>query len=151
MGVPGVIFDIDDTELQQRLDGLLAHFGDFRPVMEDIGELGVVSIAQNFEEGGRPNRWKEWSPATIEKRRVNGPWPGMILKETGAMSDIHSDVGEKSVTWSAGNVEYAAIQHFGGNTGRGGATVIPARPYMLLQEEDETEIKGLLLEFIMEE
>ena len=36
--------------------------------------------------------------------------------------------------------DYAAIQQFGGQAGRGRKVRIPARPFMLLQDEDVAEM-----------
>jgi phage gpG-like protein len=48
------------------------------------------------------------------------------------------------------NKPYAAIQHFGGMAGKGRKVKIPARPYMMIQDEDWAEIKAALNDFIIE-
>lgn len=140
-----------------------------KPVMAAIGNLVVKSVRQNFREEGRPDKW--------EKSRKH---KGRTLLGTGAlMKGIHYelDTDGNAVTVKTGPQQYAAIHQFGGTIGAhdivarnrkalrftvGGLTLyrksvhhpgsrIPARPYMLLQEEDETKIKDILANRIVDE
>lgn len=47
------------------------------------------------------------------------------------------------------NVVYAAIHHFGGPAGRGKKVKIPARPYLMVQNEDWREIRAALADYLM--
>jgi phage virion morphogenesis protein len=49
------------------------------------------------------------------------------------------------------NVIYAAIQHFGGMAGRGHKVRIPARPFMMIQDEDWKEINEVAADYLLRE
>jgi phage gpG-like protein len=134
--------------------------------MAVAGNIVVKSVKQNFREGGRPEKW------TQSKKPK-----GMTLIGTGAlMKSIHHKVDDDGmgVTVMTGPQKYAAIHQFGGTTAPheikaknrralqftvGGVTLyrkkvhhpgsnIPARPYMLLQDEDIENIKKVMLEYL---
>lgn len=139
-----------------------------KPVLAAVGNLAVKSVKQNFREGGRPERW---IPSNKPK--------GKTLVGTGALQrQIHYQVdsNEMGVTIMTGRQKYAAIHHFGGTTkphviraknaraiplNIGGMLIfrksvnhpgskIPARPYMLLQDEDVKNIKDMFMKFIID-
>ncbi len=45
---------------------------------------------------------------------------------------------------------YAAIHQFGGRAGRGHAAKIPARPFLVVQDDDLEEIKEIILDYLKE-
>ena len=135
-------------------------------ILKVAGNIVVKSVKQNFREGGRPEKW------TQSKKSK-----GMTLIGTGAlMKSIHHKVDDDGmgVTVMTGPQKYAAIHQFGGTTAPheikaknrralqftvGGVTLyrkkvhhpgsnIPARPYMLLQDEDIENIKKVMLEYL---
>ena len=137
-----------------------------KPIMAVAGNIVVKSVKQNFREGVRPEKW------TQSKKPK-----GMTLIGTGAlMKSIHHKVDDDGmgVTVMTGPQKYAAIHQFGGTTAPheikaknrralqftvGGVTLyrkkvhhpgsnIPARPYMLLQDEDIENIKKVMLEYL---
>ncbi len=137
-----------------------------KPIMAVAGNIVVKSVKQNFREGGRPEKW------TKSKKPK-----GMTLIGTGTlMRSIHYklDSDGNAVTIMTGPQKYAAIHQFGGTTAPheikaknrralqftvGGVTLyrkkvnhpgsnIPARPYMLLQDEDIENIKKVMLEYL---
>ena len=147
MNQPGLIYDHDDHEVQERVKTILGQLGDLTPAMETIGEMAKTSISRNFEDGGRPDRWEDLADATKAKRIKTRTWPGEILVNKGNLKRISYAADKQSVVISAANVPYAAIHHFGGQAGRHHATNIPARPYLLLQDEDVTEVHAILADF----
>lgn len=137
-----------------------------RPIMAVTGNMVVKSVRRNFREGGSPEKWEK-----SKKPK------GMTLIGTGAlMKGIHYELDNDgaAVTIKTGPQKYAAIHQFGGTTApheiqarnfkalgfmRGGEKVhyrkvnhpgsnIPARPYMLLQDEDIENIKTVMLEYL---
>lgn len=63
------------------------------------------------------------------KRTPGNPYPGWVT--TRLRTSVTSQASSDGMIVSIGpNVEYAAIHEFGGRTGRGGKTIIPARPYV---------------------
>ena len=139
-----------------------------KPIMAVTGNMVVKSVRQNFRDGGRPEKWEK-----SKKPK------GMTLVGTGAlMKSIHYKVDDDGmgVTVMTGPQKYAAIHQFGGQTKPheiraknrkaipltfGGVTIfrkkvnhpgskIPARPYMLLQDEDIKIIENMMIQHITE-
>lgn len=148
--MPGISIAVSDTGLQKRIAALQSGLSDLKPVLRVWGEIGVSSIARNFEEGGRPKRWKPLSPVTLalRRRRRKGTRSGRVavstkvLFVTGTLSRVRYTVLANSVQLGTAPAAraYAAIHQYGGRAGRNRKVHIPARPYMLLQQEDIAEI-----------
>jgi phage virion morphogenesis protein len=64
------------------------------------------------------------------------------------MGSIHSEAGENVVIVGTDKV-YGAIHQFGGMAGRNRKVKIPAREFLMVQDEDWIEIKEQLADFIM--
>ena len=157
---------IDDREFENLIKAMNYQGIHLKPVLAAVGNLVVKSVKRNFIEGGRPDKWTQ----------SNKP-KGMTLIGTGAlMRSIHYklDSDGNAVTIMTGPQKYAAIHQFGGTTAPheikaknrralqftvGGVTLyrkkvhhpgsnIPARPYMLLQDEDIENIKKVMLEYL---
>jgi phage virion morphogenesis protein len=128
---------------------------DLAPVFRQIGEIVTRSVRENFREGGRPQKW---TPLAIEtlmgkaggmraaytkkggrlrnsaRKRILG---NKILIDTGRLiNSITYVVGPRDVEIGT-NVEYAAVHQFGDKH-------IPARPFLMLQRQDETTISELV-------
>ncbi len=107
-------------------------------ILENIGIYMEASVVQNFEEQGRPEEWQENAPATLEKKKGN-----LILHESGLLKlGITFEVSENEVIIgpSGPALPYSAIHQFGGQAGRNRKVTIPARPYLIFQEQDKTWI-----------
>lgn len=143
---------IKDLGAARRIAQMLARLENTAPLMRTIGEIGLTSIQRNFEEGGRPRKWKELKLSTIKQRQRQGKWPGQILVRLGIGGGLLGSISYKAtkrrVILSAVKI-YAAIHHFGGKAGRGHKTTIPARPYMLLQREDHAEIRETVRDYVL--
>ena len=158
---------IDDHKFDALIEVMNDHAVHLKPVLAAVGNLAVKSVKQNFRVGGRPTRWVE-----TEKPK------GKTMIGTGAlMRQIHYKVDddESGVTIMTGPQKYAAIHQFGGTTAPheikaknrralqftvGGVTLyrkkvhhpgsnIPARPYMLLQDEDVKVIENMMIQHIV--
>jgi len=150
---------VDDSKVVALLGDLKARAGNTRPVMSEIGDIVISSIEKNIEVGGRyssPDSWKgggrKWkglAAATIKQRMKKGYWPGKILQQTGSMAgSLSKKVGSNSVTIGTNKI-YGAIQQFGGKAGRGHKVTIPARPWIVVQDEDLTEIGHAITAYLM--
>ena len=132
---------------------MLARVSNLRPVTRAIGEAGLTSIQRNFEEGGRPVKWKPLAASTIRQRKRQGNWPGQILMRRGAGGGLLGSIFYKAYStktvWTARKV-YAAIHHFGGKAGRGHKAQIPARPHMLFQREDREEFIDIVRDYVFQ-
>jgi phage virion morphogenesis protein len=149
----GVTIKIDTSDLQKLLSGLLKRMDNLSGPMAILGETILTSIQENFESGGRPTRWEPLAPSTIVERERKGKWPGRILVRTGVSGGLLGSISYEAFPRKAvvsANKIYAAIHHFGGKAGRGGKTDIPARPYMMIQDEDMDEMQAALKNYILE-
>ncbi|GAB4485987.1 MAG: phage virion morphogenesis protein [Thermodesulfovibrionales bacterium] len=139
----GITIDvrIDDGEVRALLLGIRDRIGNLKPAMSVVGQIVRSSVVRNFEAGGRPSKW----PMSQRARKEDGK----TLVDTARLrSSInarafadHAEIGT--------NVVYAAIHQFGGPAGRGRKVTIPARPYLMIQDEDWTEITAELQDYIL--
>lgn len=135
----GVTVKIDDAEFRRRIDALRKGVADASPLMKIWGEIAHASILYNFEVGGRPTAWKKLSPVTIQLKKHDK----ILRGRTGNLARITVKPGQLNVLLgtSPASRDYAAIQNFGGQAGRGRKVNIPARPFMVLQPEDKVEMR----------
>lgn len=135
----------DDKEWQRRAQSLEHGMRDVTPLMRQWGEIAHASITENFEVGGRP-RWKRLSAVTIKRKGHDRP----LIGRTGNLSRIVVQVGQTAVrlgTHPAAHA-YASIQHYGGHAGRNLKVLIPARPYMVLRDEDRAEMEETTVRYL---
>lgn len=152
---------IDDSGVREAIRGYLARFSDLTPAMKIVGDIVRTSVVKNFEVSGRPNKWeksKKKSGMTLINRHL-------------LMNSIHSKTHQDRAEVGT-NVIYAAIHQFGGQTAArtikpvhkkalfwAGAmhpvksvnhpgSKIPARPFLLVQDEDWTEIRAAVMDYI---
>lgn len=98
------------------------------PLMRSIAGSMESAVLQNFDVGGRP-KW-----LGLKYRQ------GIPLVDTeNLMGSITSDYTNDTAVVGT-NEPYAAIHQFGGKAGRGRKTTIPARPFLKLTPEDESDI-----------
>lgn len=147
MPVPQI--QVDDTRLKKRIADLMARSHDATPAFEEIGEMLLASIERNFANEGRysePGSWrggsKTWddlAASTIASRAKSGHWPGRILQVSGQLAASMSSRADSTGVTVGTNKVYAGIQNFGGQAGRGHKVTIPARPFVVVQDEDIDE------------
>lgn len=152
--------------------GLQDRIRNLRPALAEIQRLALASIRHNFTVGGRPQRW-----APLKNPRQEGRGGrGKILIRTGALqSSIEGRTNPTSVVLET-SLKYAAIHQFGGTVhlpeilprrarvlswiNRSGQRVfarrvrphavnIPARPYMMIQKNDEEVFSTVLTRYFM--
>ena len=159
---------IDDHKFDALIEVMNDHAVHLKPVLAAVGNLAVKSVKQNFRVGGRPTRWAE----------TDKPKGKTMIGSGALMRQIHYKVDndESGVTIMTGKQKYAAILHFGGKTSaheiwyknkralsftwKGVPAIygkvnhpgskIPARPYMLLQDEDIKIIENMMIQHITE-
>ncbi len=139
---------LDADMAKATLGALRAKTKNMTPVMKTIGQLLRASILKNFEQSGRPGGWIKLSPATIAKKRRG---EGRILVDSGRLKNSIKVQASSDKVIVGTNVIYAAIHHFGGQAGRGRKVKIPARPFMLVQDEDWKEINEVAADYLLRE
>ncbi len=155
------------------LPAIINRAGNLGQVFQKIQPLMIRSVHQNFDVGGRPP-WKPLALSTIIAW-VGGPhtphrktWftqsgkltqkaGGYVatrrpLYDTGALkrSVREGTITPLSVSIVAGGgaVPYAPLHQFGGKTGKGLKVTIPARPFMLMQDNDRQKYIAMISSYI---
>jgi phage virion morphogenesis protein len=121
--VAGVRIKVDARRLRRALREAGRDMGD---AWAEIGQLILTSVIRNFDAGGRPQRW-----APLKHRS------GKPLIDTGRLRNSITARSDSDSAEVGTNVIYAATHQFG----RG---AIPARPFLVLQDEDEDEIGRII-------
>lgn len=147
---------------------LAGRIGDVSTPLRAVGNVMLRSISENFEQEGRPVPWKPLAESTIFTRigrgRIIGP-RGTVLKRAAARlatlkilqdrgflkAGIHFEVQGNvlRIGPTGPSAVYGRIQQLGGQAGRGHAVTIPARPYLLFQDEDLVEAKQLIRMYVI--
>ncbi len=118
--------------LRSKIAAFHERLSDLRPALAR-GAVEVLDAAQTqFNEQGDP----PWAP----KKRPNGM---PLLVRTGSLKEsLQAGAQESAVTFPGGilvgtNIAYAPVQQYGSDhAGRGGNTVIPARPFLWRDPEE---------------
>ena len=131
---------IDNQEVNQRLLELAQRGGNLRPLMKNIAGIFAYSTEENFANEGRPDKWLDLSERTKKQRKKTGHWPGQILQVSGQLASSISTYYDDESAIIGSNLDYAAIHQLGGQTGKNKSVSIPARPYLLLTDENFEEI-----------
>jgi phage gpG-like protein len=96
--------------------------------MADIAQLMVDSVHQNFLDEGRPNAW-------APRVEPTGSWP--LLRKTDTLyNSIYPTISGTEITVDAG-------EYYGSYLDQGTSKMV-ARPFLLLQGEDERRIEELI-------
>ena len=154
------------SEAQAFLNGLLSRSNDMTPAMEAAGTVAQSSVVENFKQGGRPEPWTPLADSTLygysrmrtvkgnltaKARRVKAGHAQILVgSPPHLMKSIDFQARPKEVEVGVKGLPYAAIHQFGGMTGRGHKTRIPARPYLVLQPEDTERIKKIMINWLGE-
>lgn len=140
---------IDDDRFTRMIAGMHDRVSSLEPAMRLVGQMMLESIDDTFAAEGRPDAWEALADRTLDRKK-----PGLrILEgETGRLREgIHVDeVGKDFVDVAPDDLPYARIQHLGGEAGRNKASIIPARPYLvLLQGNDIGRVEEIITDYIM--
>lgn len=174
MAEPNFDIQIDDSRLQRALETLDRNLRNLKPAFEEIGEVLLTSVVKNFEAGGRYRKagdwrggsrtWQPLSVATLFKGKKSrfATKSGKFSKKGIDFLKNRKILFQKgnllnSINWRASNDSvqvgtnrvYAAIHQFGGKAGRGRKVTIPARPYLVVQDEDLDQALDVLDDFLL--
>jgi phage gpG-like protein len=155
---------VRDRVVTALFEQLMARSASLSAPLGEIGELVRSSVIRNFQEGGRPERW----PKSARARKEGG----QTLVDTARMrNSINVRVYLRHVEVGT-NVAYAAAHQFGAEirprtivprrkkalywpgaahpvrvVNHPGAR-IPARPFLMVQDEDWPEIRWIVLDYL---
>lgn len=120
-----------------------------------IGETLRRSVQKNFEEQGRVGEktegvwsgggghWVDLKQSTKNQRSKRNKWPGKILQVSGSLkSSINYTVSGDTVTIASGK-EYGEYLQYG-------TVNMAPRPFLMLQNEDVTEIEDYFADYLAE-
>ena len=117
-----------------------------RPLLKRFQVLMIRSFDLNFRHEGRPQRWALLKKATMRRKKSKG-----ILKDTGRLRlSLSGERQRGNITrfrrdslLMGTSVPYAGyLQH--------GTKHMPARPFVVIQDEDAQEMERLTLDFLLE-
>jgi phage virion morphogenesis protein len=160
---------VDITAVEKAFAEAARQCVDTLDMWEDIGEHMMQSIQKNFDDEGRPEKWDKLH-SDYEAARPAGK---ILTVSSDLRNSISPKASSKDVIIGT-NKEYAAIHQFGDKTKAhtikprykkflkftsGGETIfskgvshpgskVPARPFLLIQTEDEAEIVDIIEEHI---
>ncbi len=144
----GITLDvgIQDATVRRLFAKLERRTGNVRPALKSIGEYMLRRTDDRFKAERDPwgNRWKPLSPSTLKKKKNS-----KILTESHMLKDTMNFDARKNSVEIGNPQDYGAIQQLGGKTGRGHKVVIPARPYLGINNADEREFEHILSEYLM--
>lgn len=140
---------IDNKKVEKALLEIAQKTSNLRPLMKNVAGIMADSTEENFKEEGRP-KWKDLSEKTKKARKKTGHYPGQILQVSGqlAMSIATQYDNESAVIGS--NKVYAAIHQLGGLAGKNKSVTIPARPYLVVTDDDFEDILSQTQKYITE-
>lgn len=159
---------VDDREVKDLFKRLKKQGEDMTPVMRVIGEIMRSSAVKNFEEGGRPR----WIPSRKSKGKTLIKTSRLMSSINSMASKIRSETGTNAVyaaihqfgfdgmvkiTAHRRKVKSRDIKEGRKTIARGIGFVrdhermmkVPARPFLMVQDEDMTEIRQAIAAHIM--
>ena len=131
---------IDNKDVDRKLLELAQKGENLRPLMKNIAGIFASATEENFKNEGRPDKWTELSEATKKQRTKQKKWPGQILQVSGQLASSISTQYDDESAIIGSNLDYAAIHQLGGQAGKNKKVEIPARPYLMLTNDDYAEI-----------
>jgi phage virion morphogenesis protein len=147
--------DVFDRPVLEALQKLARSGSDLRPAFEHIGEHLKVSHMDRWAKAESPDgqKWAPLSATTIALKKKNAD---KILVLNGHLRDtLRYQSSSHSLEFGTNRI-YGAVQQFGAKAGAFGAYRgraipwgdIPARPYLGVSAEDETEILAILADHL---
>ncbi len=140
---------IDNKKVEKALLEIAQKTSNLRPLMKNIAGIMADSTEENFKEEGRP-KWKDLSEKTKTVRKKTGHYPGQILQVSGQLALSVTTQYDDTSAIIGSNKVYAAIHQLGGQAGKNKKTTIPARPYLVVTDDDFEDILSQTQKYITE-
>jgi phage gpG-like protein len=143
------------------------------PLKRSVQQVMAPSFAQNFDQGGRPTPWEPWSDSTVEIRSNFGVQGDKVLVRSGRLRRVVQQLNIWSITPASATIKdlphsvwYGKVQQAGMDiTLKGGPNVgtifqgvritapeisIPARPFIMFQDEDYEKVDAVFSLWLQE-
>ena len=132
-------------EVQTDINIPIPQDGDWLKVVDGIRQIMLDGVHRQFIEGGYPEKWTPKKDGSASYLFAGGALVQGIDSEFGQQGDeFYARV------MTTGGLPYAAIHNWGGYAGRNHSAYIPARPYMVIAEEDQEKIGDSVVGMIVE-
>ena len=145
----GAVLNVDVSDLGQivhRFDRVIQGISDATPLMDEIGSMLVSSTQHRFETGQTPEG-EDWLPS-IRVQEAQGN--AQTLVDSARLRDSMTHEPSRDQVEAGTNVIYAAVQFFGGQTGRNHAVTLPSRQALGISYDDEREIENIVDDYLAE-
>ncbi len=109
-------------------------------ILEGIGVYMVSSVRKNFEEGGRPARWKELKKSTLKRKKGTKILVDRGMLAGGILSEVVPTERAVYIGPSGPASKYARRHKYGDI----GGEPIPQRDFLLMQDEDSEYIDDFI-------
>lgn len=123
------------------------------PLKRSIQQVLAPSFRKNFDMEGRPDPWAPLAEFTVDQRGNTGPILNRsgVLKRTIQQLNIWTIDTQKAAILDLPQKIWYGKLHQGGYKGTGAATfTFPARPFVLIQDEDYDAIEAVFLKWLQE-
>lgn len=135
---------VDDNRIRAALLRLHHAAGDISPALREIREALVESTKARFETGTGPdgNDWTKNKDSTSKRKGSSRP----LLASGTLMNQIDGRLVGNDALAVYSTMEYAAMMQFGGTKAEFPQLWgdIPARPFLGISNDDETEILKII-------
>ena len=131
---------LGEEAIPKELNRILARGLDLDPAFYEVGEYFLESTQDRMsrEESPDGKAWEPLSVNTLEQKDLTNQ-SGKILRGYGTLADLLSYQINGNQLMFGSNMEYAATHQFGRDSAN-----IPARPFLGINNEDESEIVAIL-------
>ena len=149
-----VVFRLEGPQSPQDyakdLNGMVERSKDLSPAFEAIARYLQGVVMRNFKAEGRPVKWAPLAPSTIADRMRKGYGSGPILQRSGGLMKSLTTpgapgfslrVGPRSVAYTS-NIFYFRFHQVG-------TSKMPARPMLVFQKQDHTQVSRILNTYIL--
>lgn len=151
----GAMLDVtvDLSQVGKALEELHRRLGDLTTPFNDIAEYLHQSTDDRFKQKVAPDGspWAPLSAVTLARKKGTG-----ILREKGTLQDtLRHQVTSTELAFGTDR-PYGAVHQFGQKKGASGSSKgraipwgdIPARPYLGLSSDDETEVVHIIHDYL---
>lgn len=169
-----------DKEIKALFNRIKSKGGDLKKPLKRACVLMIGSIDKNFRAEGRPSKWAKLAPMTIAMRRKKGKGAKILQDKGGLKGSFAYKVTSKQQAYVGTKYKWAGLHQKGGTIkipardiypknasvlhfmigGRDVFTkhvhqkarsvTIPARKFLLFQDEDKVHIKNIFREYLGE-
>jgi len=142
MAGASVSTEVDSREVMAALNRLVTGLQQLTPALRDIGEMLQLSHDQRFKDQKSPEG-APWAPLSDAYKKTKAKHPDRLLLLEGYLSGgLSYQIQGKSLLFGTNSI-YGASHQFGR-----AEAAIPARPWLGLSGNDETEVLEILQEHL---